>query len=97
MMDLQFVSSYRRIPAFLHSKDIPCPCFYLRLELSTHVQAFVMPELNYGQMFFEMQRVIGNKAASYLVPHGGGTVHDPEVIYGKIREAAKHAQAKDVA
>jgi hypothetical protein len=48
-----------------------------------------MPELNYGQMFFEMQRAIDGKAKSYLIPHGGGTVHEPEVIYRKIRETAK--------
>ena len=47
-----------------------------------------MPELNYGQMFFEMQRVIDGKAKSYLLPHGGGTVHKPEVIYRTIKEAA---------
>jgi hypothetical protein len=55
-----------------------------------------MPELNYGQMFLEMQRAIEGRAASYLVPHGGGTVHDPEVICRKILEAAKHAQTKEV-
>jgi 2-oxoglutarate ferredoxin oxidoreductase subunit alpha len=67
------------------------------LELATHVKAFVMPELNYGQMFLEMQRVLGGKAASYLVPHGGGTVHDPDTIYKKIFEAAKQSKAKEVA
>lgn len=66
-------------------------------ELAARVKAFVMPELNYGQMFYEMQRVIEGRAASYLIPHGGGTVHEPEVIYRKILEAAKHSQAKEVA
>jgi len=67
------------------------------LELAESVKAFVMPELNYGQMFYEMQRILGSKAASYLVPHGGGTVHDPEVICKKIREAAERSHAKEVA
>ena len=57
-------------------------------ELAPRTKAFVMPELNYGQMFIVLQRVIEGKAKSYLVPHGGGTVHDPEVIYRKIAEAA---------
>jgi hypothetical protein len=39
-------------------------------------------------MFYELQRTIGGKAGSYLVPHGGGTVHDPKVIFEKIKEAA---------
>jgi len=64
-------------------------------ELAGRVKAFVMPELNYGQMFYEMQRVIEGRAKSYLVPHGGGTVHDPVVIYRQIKEAAR--QGKEAA
>ena len=56
-----------------------------------------MPELNYGQMFYEMQRVIEGRAKSYLVPHGGGTVHDPEVICRKIIEAAQKSKSKEAA
>jgi 2-oxoglutarate ferredoxin oxidoreductase subunit alpha len=66
-------------------------------ELAERVPAFVMAELNYGQMFFEMQRVIEGKARSFLVPHGGGTVHDPEVICRKIIEAAQSTDAKEAA
>jgi 2-oxoglutarate/2-oxoacid ferredoxin oxidoreductase subunit alpha len=62
-------------------------------ELATRVNAFVMPELNYGQLFYEMQRVIEGKAKSFLIPHGGGTVHDPHVIYRKILEAAGKLKA----
>jgi 2-oxoglutarate/2-oxoacid ferredoxin oxidoreductase subunit alpha len=60
-------------------------------ELASRVKALVMPELNYGQMFFELQRVVEGKAKTYLVPHGGGTVHDPEVICQKILEAAQQS------
>jgi 2-oxoglutarate ferredoxin oxidoreductase subunit alpha len=62
-------------------------------ELAGHVKAFVMVELNYGQMYLELSRVLDGKAASYLVPHGGGTVHDPEVIFRKIQEAANKKEA----
>jgi 2-oxoglutarate/2-oxoacid ferredoxin oxidoreductase subunit alpha len=65
-------------------------------ELASRVKAFIMPELNYGQMFYEMQRAIEGTAATYLVPHGGGTVHDPEVIYQNILDAAKRPQLKEV-
>jgi 2-oxoglutarate ferredoxin oxidoreductase subunit alpha len=65
-------------------------------ELAGRVKAFVMPELNYGQMFYELQRVVEGRAKSYLVPHGGGTVHQPEVIYQKIKEAATQ-QGKEAA
>jgi 2-oxoglutarate ferredoxin oxidoreductase subunit alpha len=64
-------------------------------ELASRVKAFVMPELNYGQMFFELQRVVEGKAKTYLVPHGGGTVHDPEVICQKILEAGNKQSAKE--
>jgi hypothetical protein len=56
-----------------------------------------MPELNYGQMFHELRSTIEGRAKSYLVPHGGGTVHEPEDIYRKIKEAAGEAQSKESA
>jgi 2-oxoglutarate ferredoxin oxidoreductase subunit alpha len=62
-------------------------------ELAGRVKAFVMPELNYGQMFLELSRVLDGKAKSYLVPHGGGTVHDPEIIFRKIQEAVNQKEA----
>jgi len=64
-------------------------------ELASRVKTFVMPELNYGQMFYELQRAVEGKAKTYLIPHGGGTVHDPEVICRKIVEAAKEQPAKE--
>ena len=64
-------------------------------ELASRVKAFVMPELNYGQMFYELQRVVEGKAGTSLVPHGGGTVHDPEVIFHKIVQAAKEQPKKE--
>ncbi len=64
-------------------------------ELAEKVKAFIMPELNYGQMFFELRSAVGGRAESYLVPHGGGTVHEPEVIYRKIKEAAIQKPSKE--
>jgi 2-oxoglutarate ferredoxin oxidoreductase subunit alpha len=64
-------------------------------ELARTVKAFVMPELNYGQMFFELRGCLEGAAKSYLIPHGGGTVHEPEVICSKIREAARQIAAKE--
>jgi len=62
--------------------------------LASHVKAFVMPELNMGQMYLELQRCIEGRTATYLVPHSGGTVHDPDVIYQKIMYAARHPRKK---
>jgi len=56
-------------------------------ELAGKVQAFVMPEINLGQMVLELERVVAGKAKTFLVPHAGGWVHDPEDIYKVIEEA----------
>ena len=62
--------------------------------LASHVKAFIMPELNLGQMYLEMQRCIEGRAATYQIPHAGGTVHDPDDIYQKIVYAARHPRVK---
>lgn len=58
-------------------------------ELAEKVKAFVVVEMNLGQMFYEVERAAAGKARTVLVPHGGGTVHDPEMILEAIREAAR--------
>jgi 2-oxoglutarate ferredoxin oxidoreductase subunit alpha len=58
-------------------------------ELAGKVKAFVVPEINYGQMVLEVERCAAGKAAAWLVPHGGGNVHDPETIVETIIKAAK--------
>jgi 2-oxoglutarate ferredoxin oxidoreductase subunit alpha len=58
-------------------------------QLAKKVKAFVVPEMNYGQMVLEVERVAKGQAEVFLVPHGGGWVHDPEDIYKVIKEAVK--------
>jgi len=58
-------------------------------ELAKKVKAFVVPEMNYGQMVLEVERAAKGKAKTILVPHGGGWVHNPEDIYKAIKEAVK--------
>jgi 2-oxoglutarate ferredoxin oxidoreductase subunit alpha len=57
-------------------------------ELSLRVRAFVVVEMNYGQMVHEVERCAGGKARTLLLGHGGGTVHEPEEILKSICEAA---------
>ena len=59
------------------------------IELAGQVKAFVVPELNMGQIALEVQRVVGSRARTIPVPHPGGTVHDPKVILEAIRSAAQ--------
>ncbi len=58
-------------------------------ELAKEIRAFVVPELNAGQIALEVERCVGGAADTILVPHMGGTVHDPQVILEAIRRAAK--------
>jgi 2-oxoglutarate ferredoxin oxidoreductase subunit alpha len=58
-------------------------------ELSTQAKAFIVPEINYGQVVLEVERCAGDKARTILLPHMGGGVHSPETILQAIREAAQ--------
>ncbi|MBL7166135.1 MAG: 2-oxoacid:acceptor oxidoreductase subunit alpha [Dehalococcoidales bacterium] len=58
-------------------------------EIARQVKAFVVPEINYGQISLEVERSAGGAAKTILVPHMGGAVHDPQVILEAIRQAAK--------
>lgn len=56
-------------------------------ELAPRVKAFVVPEINYGQIALEVERCAAGKARTILVPHAGGDVHEPHVILEAIRGA----------
>jgi 2-oxoglutarate ferredoxin oxidoreductase subunit alpha len=58
-------------------------------ELAGTVRAFVVPELNLGQMVREVERVAAGRAAVVPVGHAGGGVHRPEQILDAILEAAR--------
>ena len=58
-------------------------------ELSLQAKAFVVPEINYGQVVLEVERCACGKARTMLVPHMGGGVHSPKTILDAIREVAQ--------
>lgn len=58
-------------------------------ELSLQAKAFVVPEINYGQIVLEVERCAAGRTAVIHVPHMGGDVHSPETILKSIREAIK--------
>jgi len=58
-------------------------------DLAGRIKAFVVPELNLGQMAREVERAAAGRAKVYPVTHAGGTVHDPDAILKAIVEAAK--------
>ena len=56
-------------------------------ELAAQVKGFVVPEINLGQIVYEVERCAGDRARTILVPHAGGDVHQPEDILSAIEEA----------
>jgi 2-oxoglutarate/2-oxoacid ferredoxin oxidoreductase subunit alpha len=58
-------------------------------ELAARTKAFVVPELNLGQMVREVERAAAGKAKTFAVPHAGGSVHRPEDILRVIMEASR--------
>ena len=76
------VGKFRLIQAW------PFPERHIR-DLAPRVKAFVVPELNLGQMVREVERAAAGKAKVIPVGHAGGGVHHPEAILNAIVEAAK--------
>lgn len=58
-------------------------------KLASAVKAFLVPEINYGQMVREVERCVAGKAKVRLISHMGGGVHLPETILEAIREEAR--------
>jgi len=58
-------------------------------QIAKRVKAFVVPEINYGQIALEVERCAGGAANTILVPHMGGSAHRPETIIDAIRRAVR--------
>ena len=58
-------------------------------ELAQRVKAFVVPELNLGQMALEVERAVAGRVPVIPVTHAGGTVHQPSEILARIMEVAR--------
>jgi len=58
-------------------------------ELAGKVKAFVVPELNLGQVAKEVERIAAGRVPIVPVTHCGGWVHDPDDILKAIKEAVR--------
>jgi 2-oxoglutarate ferredoxin oxidoreductase subunit alpha len=58
-------------------------------ELAKSIKGFVVPEINLGQMVYEVERCAAGQAKTILVPNAGGEVHDPQQILAAIEEAMR--------
>ena len=52
-------------------------------------KAFVVPEINMGQIVLEVERCVCGQADVIPVTHPGGAIHEPEDILNAIRRAAR--------
>jgi 2-oxoglutarate ferredoxin oxidoreductase subunit alpha len=67
----------------------PFPEQRLRELAKGGLKAFVVPEINLGQVAREVERATGRFARTIPVTHAGGGVHRPEQILDAILEAVK--------
>ncbi len=58
-------------------------------ELSEKVKAFIVPEINMGQIALEVERCAGGRADVIPITHAGGGVHSPDDIVEAIWGALK--------
>jgi len=58
-------------------------------ELARKAKCMVMPEINMGQVYLELERIAGTLCKTTLLPHCGGWVHDPQDILEAIVQGAK--------
>ena len=58
-------------------------------EIAGKIKAFVVPEINYGQIVYDVERCSHGKANVVLVGHGGADVHHPNDILQAIEYAAR--------
>jgi 2-oxoglutarate ferredoxin oxidoreductase subunit alpha len=66
----------------------PFPSDRLRF-LARRVRSILVPEVNFGQMAYEVDRCSRGRARTVLMPLLGGEIHTPEVILERIREEAR--------
>jgi 2-oxoglutarate ferredoxin oxidoreductase subunit alpha len=58
-------------------------------ELAKRVKAIVVPEVNFGQVVYEVDRCARGRARTALLPLLGGEIHAPEDIAAKIEEVLR--------
>jgi 2-oxoglutarate ferredoxin oxidoreductase subunit alpha len=58
-------------------------------EVASKIKAFVVPELNMGQVVLEVERCAGGACRTISMPHPGGTVHKPADIVAAIEKGVR--------
>lgn len=55
-------------------------------EIANHISAFIVPEINNGQIAYEVERSASGQAETVLLPLMGGTIHSPQDIMEAVQE-----------
>jgi 2-oxoglutarate ferredoxin oxidoreductase subunit alpha len=55
-------------------------------QVAGEIKAFIVPEINYGQMAYEVERCAQGQAETVLLPLMGGTIHTPQDIIEAVEE-----------
>jgi 2-oxoglutarate/2-oxoacid ferredoxin oxidoreductase subunit alpha len=55
-------------------------------QLAKGLKAFIVPEINYGQIVYEVERCAQGQAETVLLPLMGGTIHTPQDIVEAVEE-----------
>jgi len=61
-------------------------------DIAPHVRAFIMPEINAGQMVLELERCAGGACPVRLISHFGGSIIHPEAILAVMKDILKGKQ-----
>jgi 2-oxoglutarate ferredoxin oxidoreductase subunit alpha len=63
-------------------------------ELAKKAKAFVVPEMNFGQIVLEVERNSYGEANIFFIPHGEKGVENSEDILAAIQKASQTTEAK---
>jgi 2-oxoglutarate ferredoxin oxidoreductase subunit alpha len=58
-------------------------------KLAKKVEAFVVPEVNFGQISLEVERCASGQALTHLISHAGGGIHTPQQVVEGVKEALR--------
>ena len=63
-------------------------------ELAKKVKAFLVPEMNYGQIVFEVERCSYGNANIVFIPYGEKEVDDPDDLLSAIKQAIREKKPR---
>ncbi|MBN2621339.1 2-oxoacid:acceptor oxidoreductase subunit alpha [candidate division WOR-3 bacterium] len=64
-------------------------------EIAKHIKAFIVPEINFGQIVYEVQRSSYGKANVVFMIHGDKGMEDPSALLTAIESLQKETHVKD--